>query len=165
MPQAVMHILIPIIMVDTIRDHVFKQKRRLLPNKYVLLAGLAGLLPDIDLPLSMLLGQPLHRTITHSLLPPLVFLCGVAIFYFFKKIKSYKILLMLFVGFSLHIFLDFLLTDSLPLLFPFSFETYGLNILGLYSSTEYNVFTIMDAILLFFWLIHEELEHKISDYL
>jgi hypothetical protein len=45
-----------------------------------------------------------------------------------------------------------------------NFNRYGLNLIGSLGEW-YNIYAAIDAILLFFWLIHEELEHKISDYL
>lgn len=146
---------------------MFKLKKRYLPNKYVLLAGLAGLLPDIDLIPSLLLvgSSGLHRTITHSLVFPAIFFIGFLVFCFLKRKKLYKIFLMLFIGFFIHILLDFSLLGTVYLLFPFSFTEFGLNLLAPLEPFGLEIFAMIDAILLFFWLIHEELEHKISDYL
>jgi len=122
MPYAVTHALIPIILVDTVRDHVFKMKRSFLPNRYVLLAGIAGMLPDLDL-------------------------------LFF---------LMLFVGFSLHILMDAVLLGSVVPLFPLDSTEIGFNILAPIEALGPAVFPAIDAILLFVWLIHEELEDNIG---
>jgi membrane-bound metal-dependent hydrolase YbcI (DUF457 family) len=160
MPLAVTHILIPVILVDTLRDRIIK-KKNILSNKFVLLAGLAGLLPDIDLPISLILGVDLHRTITHSIIIPLTFLFLFLVF--LKKEKYSKIFLMFFIGFSFHILLD-LIFGEVYILFPFSFEGYYLNLTHFSNLLMQELYTMIDAILLFFWLIHEELEHKISDY-
>lgn len=56
MPFAVTHVLVPIILVDFIRDHVLK-KPKLLPNRYVFLAGVAGLVLDTDLPIVTALNK------------------------------------------------------------------------------------------------------------
>jgi len=160
MPLAVTHILVPIILVDTFRDHILK-KKNILSNRFILLAGLSGLLSDIDLPISYLLGANLHRTITHSVLFPLIFLTGFIFFYFYKKKTLYKIFLMLFVGFSTHIMLDYLFGE-IYILFPLSMKGYYFNPSYLYDSSQ--ILVMFDAVLLFFWLIHEQLEHKISDY-
>jgi len=163
MPFAVTHILLPMILVDFFRDHVFRIKKQFLPNKYVLLAGLFGLMPDIDM-LSILLGMPnMHGIVTHSIIFPVAFFAGFLIFYFLRRERTYKIFLMLFIGVSIHIFLDATFSDNIPIFFPFDFNQYGLNLIGSLR-TWYNVYAAMDAILLFFWLIHEELEEKISDY-
>jgi membrane-bound metal-dependent hydrolase YbcI (DUF457 family) len=160
MPYAVMHALIPIILVDTVRDHAFKTKKNLLTNRYVLLAGIAGMLPDVDL----LFTPYLHRTITHSIWFPLIFLFGFLISYTLSKERLYKIFLMLFIGFSLHVIMDAILLGSVTPLFPLDSIEIGLNILAPIASIGPNVFSAIDAILLFIWLIHEEFEHKISDY-
>ncbi len=160
MPYAVTHILIPIILVDTVRDHVFKMMKKSLPNRYILLAGIAGLLPDID----MLFTPYLHRTITHSIWFPLIFLFGALFSYTLQKKKLYKIFLMLFTGFSLHILMDAILLGSVVPLFPFNSTEIGLNILSPIMSLGLNAFSAIDAALLFLWLIHEELEHNISEY-
>jgi len=163
MPFAVTHILVPMILVDFARDHLFKIKRQFLPNKYILLAGLFGLMPDIDM-LSVLLGMPnLHGTITHSVIFPITFLILFLISYFLKKERTYKIFLMLFIGFSIHIILDGIFSDHITLFFPFDFNQYGLNLIGPLGNW-FDLYAAMDAILLFFWLIHEGLEQKISDY-
>jgi len=70
---------------------------------------------------------------------------------------------MLFIGFSFHIILD-VIFDEVYVLFPFSFEGYYINPNRFSNLFIKELYTTMDAILLFFWLIHEELEHKISDY-
>ena len=163
MPFAVTHILVPMILVDFARDHLFKIKKQFLPNKYVLLAGLFGLMPDIDM-LPGLFGMPnLHGTITHSIVFPIAFFIGFLISYFLKKERSYKIFLMLFIGFSTHIILDGTFSDHIAIFFPFDFNQYGLNLIGPLRNWL-DLYAAMDAILLFLWLIHEGLEHKISDY-
>jgi len=163
MPFAVTHILIPIILIDLFRDHFLKNKS-ILPNRYILFAGLAGLLPDVDM-LFPLFGMPnLHGTVTHSIIFPIAFFILFLISYSFSKKKMSNIFLMLFIGFSIHILLDFSFSDSVVLFFPLNFNRYGLNLIGSLGEW-YNIYAAIDAILLFFWLIHEELEHKISDYL
>lgn len=160
MPYAVTHALIPIILIDTIRDHVLKQGRTILPNRYVLFAGIAGMLPDIDL----LFAPYLHRTITHSIWFPLIFLFGFLFSYTFRREKLYKIFLMLFVGFSLHVLMDAILLGSVAPFFPFDSTEIGLNLMAPFVSFGPSVFPAIDAILLFVWLIHEEFKHNISEY-
>jgi len=163
MPLAVTHILLPIILVDTFRDH-FLKKKKILSNRLILFAGLAGLLPDIDLPISLLLGVDLHRTITHSIIFPLMFLILAGILYFRKNKVYFKISLMFFIGFSIHLILD-IIFGEVYFLFPFSFEGYYFDLTHLSNVYVQELYAMLDAVLLFFWLIHEELEHKIKDYL
>ena len=55
MPFAVTHVISSIILVDLYRDYVAKHKKYFTLHT-VFIAGLAGLLPDIDLPLNWLLN-------------------------------------------------------------------------------------------------------------
>jgi len=163
MPFAVTHILVPMILVDLARDHLFKIKKQFLPNKYVLLAGLFGAMPDIDM-IPFLFGMPnLHGTITHSVVFPVAFFTCFLISYLLKKERTYKIFLMLSIGFSAHIILDGTFSDHIALFFPFNFNRYGLNLIGPLGNW-FDLYAAMDAVLLFLWFIHEGLERKISDY-
>jgi len=165
MPFAVTHVLIPMILVDLVRDHLFKDKKRLLPNMFVFVAGITGLLPDLDVPVSYFLfgNLELHRTITHSIFFPLGFFSLFLFFYFVKrKPFLWKFFLMCFVGFSMHIILDYYIFGTVSLFFPLIGEIYGLNIFPI--DKMYLVYSAVDAILLILWLIHEELEHKISSF-
>jgi len=50
MPQAVTHILVPILLVAIFRDFYLKKKsKRHFPLHYVFLAGIGGILLDIDI--------------------------------------------------------------------------------------------------------------------
>jgi hypothetical protein len=69
---------------------------------------------------------------------------------------------MFFVGFSIHIILDAYIFGTVSLFFPLNETVYGLNIFPI--EKMYLFYSSLDAILLFLWLIHEELEHKISSY-
>jgi len=49
MPQAVTHILAPILLVSIFRDFCLRKKdKKHFSLHYVLIAGLGGILPDID---------------------------------------------------------------------------------------------------------------------
>lgn len=102
------------ILVDLVRDHLFKEKRRLLHNNYIFLAGIGGILPDIDMFIGWILfflyGMDvtiIHRLFTHTFVFPLILLAlGV---FAYKKVQRrhyWKILVMLGVGIFLHVFLD-----------------------------------------------------------
>jgi len=56
MPQAVVHVLFVIIVLDLFRDHFLKDKREL-PLHYIFIGGIAGLLPDIDVLLFWILNN------------------------------------------------------------------------------------------------------------
>ncbi|OGI15093.1 hypothetical protein A3K63_03885 [Candidatus Micrarchaeota archaeon RBG_16_49_10] len=169
MPLAVTHILVPMIFVDFLRDHFFKSHRRKWPNKYIFLVGVAGLIPDADMPLSILLTgtTQLHRTFTHTIWLPLIFLVLAAVSYALLRdlkvfgFRLWKSFLLVSLGISSHLFLDALLAGSVNLLYPLKDMQIGLNLIPedwiwFHSS--------LDALLLLGWLIHEELEHNISEY-
>jgi len=90
MPFAVTHVLVAIIVADVIRDYTVKNSRKF-PLHYVLIAGIAGLLPDIDVPIWWILNNfgytlaEVHRTFSHTLFIPLIFL---ALALFTKGIKN-----------------------------------------------------------------------------
>ena len=175
MAYAVTHVIVAIVLIDLYRDYIAKKK---FSTWFVLIGGIAGLLPDIDVPLQWMatsfVGESvtLHRIVTHSLVFVAVFL-AIALFFhlqkrkklniFSKKISYGNIALFFAViaaGWFTHIALDcgvardYNLTwfPGIPLgfcLHPFSGEA----LLGL------------DAIILVLWLIHEEWAHKIKDFI
>lgn len=164
MPYAVTHMLVPMILLDMIRDKILKLRKKDLPNKYILIAGIFGILPDIDVPLSLLaLGDlSVHRTFTHTVWVPLFFFVGFSLFYILKNQKWFKIFLMCFVGVSTHIFLDVLLAGSASLFYPLSGTIYGLNVFPI--NKMYLLYASMDALLLFFWFARMGLRKRISDF-
>lgn len=164
MPFAVTHILVPIILVALFRDIFVKDKKKF-PLHYVLLAGLGGALPDIDIPISIFLkflgsaSWNIHRTFTHSIYFPLIFFALFLILIPIKekakicnltrhKLKLNLICLMLGIGIILHIFLDFIFGKI-----PFPSELNGY------------MMPTLDGILLVIWIIYLELKHKISDFI
>ena len=175
MPLAVTHILVPIILIDLFRDHIIG-KKGVITNKHVLLAGLSGLFPDIDLPVSYLVfgGVSIHRLYTHNIWFPILFLAISMFFHFIDKKKTSLYFVMMAFGFTMHLVLDASLSGYIVPFYPFSNYTFGLNIieriLMVISPNLVNkdfgllIFSSMDAVLLFFWLIHEQLTNKIKDY-
>ena len=168
MPFAVTHVISSIILVDLYRDYVAKHKKYFTLHT-VFIAGLAGLLPDIDLPLNWLLNffglGIAHRALTHAPVFGLIFLIPAIILWRQKKHKTAMYFFVASFGILLHIFLDYSLsTDNggLMLLYPFSTQAYALNLLENATTT---LFAGIDAILLLLWLWHEEIKHKISDYI
>lgn len=172
MPQAVTHIIIPLVLADVYRDYIANKKFNV---RYVLIAGLAGLLPDIDILFAWLLMifssvsiSEIHRTITHSLFFPLIFLVLFFItnncnpkFLKKQKLKLNYVFLAVAFGILTHILLDSLFSGPVQIL-PNVF--FGFNIIPL-DAFQGTFFAGLDAILLTLWLIHEELKHKISDYI
>ncbi len=167
MPQAVVHVLFTIIAIDLFRDHILKDKHKL-PLHYVLIGGVAGLLPDIDVPLFWLLkilgiDVPwFHRVITHTFFFILIFL-AISLIYFDLNRKVSKLFAVIAFGVSFHILLDYVFVGTITPFYPFYDAAYGLNLIG-----KLNLPLLaegMEAIVLLLWLWHEEKTHKISDFI
>lgn len=167
MPLAVMHVLVPIILVDLYRDY-FMKNRKLLPNHMLFLAGAAGLMVDMDLPLSAILGGlfglplPAHRILSHNIWIPLTFLT-LSLFFWKRKKLLGKIFLMFCIGTASHLILDATLIGTIAPFYPVNDYMWGLNLVP--SKYWQDFSASIDAVLLLLWLSHEEFKHKISDYL
>lgn len=188
MPYAVTHVLIAMIIAELIRDYLVRDKKKF-PLHYVLIAGIAGLLPDADILLVIAAGlapstvvqgaTEFHPSFTHSLLwvPIALFLAFLFLWLEKKHGKRIKwlekgftkhhlrvsgIFFMIALGLAIHFILDFILTGYIRT--GFFSEPVGLNII---PPTKFgNMLAAgIDAILLLGWLVHEELRHKISRFL
>ena len=173
MPFAVTHVLTSIILVDLYRDYVTKHKKYFTLHT-IFIAGFAGLLPDIDIPLGMFLNlfgvELAHRTVTHTPFFGLLFLIPGIIYW---RMKKHKIAVYFFVttfAILLHISFDYIFaTDhsaGVALFYPFSYETFHIGILGTMGILKsIQLFAAIDAVILLTWLWHEEVKHKISDFI
>ena len=183
MPQAVTHILVPIILIALFRDYYLRNKyRKEFPLHYVLIAGIGGVLPDIDLIFSVFLnlfGIPewnIHKTFTHSLFFPIIFF---VLFLVLKpinekakicnltrhKLKLSLIFLMISIGVLMHNFLDALIGGPAYLFYPFSSVNYAINLTNYLPKDLQGLFpALLDGILLVIWIAYLELKHKISDF-
>ncbi len=175
MPYAVTHILLTIIAVDLFRDYIAKHKKYFTLNT-IFVAGIAGLLPDIDIPLSwffnVIMHAPVpsilaHGGITHTPFFGLIFLLPALYFWRNKKHKFSMYFFVVSFGVFLHIFLDYLLGggmhDGIMVFWPLAttgFKIHLLNGLGLNDVPQ-----ALDASILLFWLWHEEIKHKIKDFI
>ena len=167
MPLAVTHVLLTIILIDILRDYIIKNKR-LIPLHFVFIGGIAGLLPDVDIPLFWLFDllkfnvEWFHGTITHVLLIPVLILIASLIAY--KNNNKAGILLgIIAFGYFFHIFLDFLFYGlNISIFWPF-FEVSFRGITGYVNVPSLEMG--LDAIILLGWLWHEEKKHKISDFI
>jgi len=173
MPLAVTHILLVILVVDLYRDYVTKHKKYFSLHT-VLIAGIAGLLPDIDVPINWFLnifgislGLLKHGGITHTLLFGLIFLIPAFIFLKQGKHKAAAYFFVITFGISFHLFLDYLLGggafEGIMWFWPLSASAYKIHLL-----TKIGLSTIpmaVDALILLAWLWHEEVKHKISDFI
>ena len=178
MPQAVTHVLIALIIAELIRDYFVKDKKKF-PLHYVLIAGVAGLLPDIDIIVYWVLYwfgfsiNEVHRTFSHNLFVPFIFLVIAGITWKFKSkelgkhhLKLHTIFLMIVLGVFIHLALDATLGGYIMPFYPFSAFSIGLNLVSaLPPILQQLVSPTLDAILLILWLIHEEFRHKISSFI
>jgi membrane-bound metal-dependent hydrolase YbcI (DUF457 family) len=163
--------------VDLVRDHLLKI-RKVLPNKFVFISGLAGLTLDADMILFYgfreFLGIQLktHRIFFHNMWIPLISLLIFISLYYYKKKNLGKVFLMIFIGTSVHLLLDATIVGKIIPLYPLSSIEIGLNLISItpdlgwnITSRNLDILLSVDAILLTLWLIHEEREHHISDFL
>ncbi len=172
---AVTHVIVAIVLIDLYRDYIAKKK---FSTWFVLLGGIAGLLPDLDVPLewtlNALFGEvvSIHRVVSHSVFFAGVFLLLALPFYFqrkkstkiFGKKVSYEHIALFFtiiaVGWLTHISLDCGLASDYNLTwFP------GIPLGFCPSPFSSDALLGLDAIILVLWLIHEEWRHKIKDYI
>ncbi len=184
MPQAVTHILAPILSLAIVRDFYLRtRERKSFPLHYVLAAGIGGILPDIDIVFSIVLylfdipQWDIHKTFTHSLFFPLIFfllflvlrpvhtkarICNLTR----HKLKLSTLFLMIVIGVLTHIFLDALIGGPAFLLYPLSLANYELNLTS-YLPLELRDLAppLLDGALLVTWIVYLELKHKISNFI
>jgi membrane-bound metal-dependent hydrolase YbcI (DUF457 family) len=164
MALAVTHIIGTLFILDIFRHYIFG--RRKFSRRLLLIGGLAGILPDIDIPISWLInsltgkGLSLHGAFTHSLFWPLLLIgIGFILFYYEKKTAA-KVLWVISAGLFIHTILDCLFNSYETFLWPLKFNTQRFCPSGLQTIYRAGV----DAIILVAWLIHEEWHNKIKDY-
>lgn len=181
MTQAVTHVLVPIILLSLFRDLFFKTKsqREKFPLHYVLIGGLAGLLPDIDVAAYYILsffGYPLsevHRTFSHNLFVVLAFIIlGVILFSYKNKslgrhhLKLHTIFFVVSFGVFTHLVLDMLLAGVIMPFYPLSNFAIGWNLVNyLPEAWRGSIVPSLDAFLLVLWLVYMEVKHRISDFI
>ncbi len=167
MVNAVAHILTPIILLDIYRDHIAKKR---FPLVYVLLAGVGGILPDIDVAIYWVLHaffgtalSEVHRTFSHTLFAPLALLLIAAATYKISK-KIFWAINAINLGYAAHLLIDFAFSGTIMPLYPLSAARYGLNLI---PQTELGSTIIIgaDAILLTLWLIYDYAKHNIKDFI
>lgn len=174
MPLAVTHVLLTIILVDLFRDYILKNHKKYLTLHTLMIAGIAGLLPDIDVPINWILssfGRTIeiiqHGTLTHTTFFALIFLIPAFILWKKQKHKASMYFFVITFGILFHIFLDYLLGggryEGIMWLWPISTQAFKIHLLRYSSLNGLNAG--IDAILLLGWLWHEEIKHKISDFI
>ncbi len=170
MPFAVTHVLLTIIAVDLYRDYVTRHKRYFTLHT-IFIAGVAGLLPDMDLPLTWI-GQIFnfslpeilqHGYITHTAFFGLIFLIPGIFLWMKGRHKQATYFFAICFGILFHNFLDYFIgggrLEGVMWFWPLSTAVYKLHLL-----LVGDVLFALDAVILLAWLWHEEMKHKISDF-
>lgn len=174
MPYTVTHILVPLILIGLYRDYIVRKK---FPLYYVFIGGIAGILPDLDVLIFYFLSffgvefTDVHRTFSHTLFLPLIFvILGLLTFNVGKRIRKHNLKLntlfyMIAFGSFIHLILDAIFSGQIMPFYPLSYHTLGFNIVDLAPfSWRPSLLPILDAILLILWLCYLEIKHKISDF-
>lgn len=178
MPQAVTHILIVLIILELYRDYFVKNKRTF-PLHYVLIGGIAGILPDLDIAIYYILSffgftiNQIHRTFSHTLFTSLLFVVIAIPFWRFKNkelgehhLKLRNIFLVIAFGTFIHLILDAILSGQIMPIYPISTYTIGLDLIKhVPLAWKSTIEPSLDAALLILWLVHIELKHKISSFI
>jgi len=157
MPLAGVHSVITIAALAAIRKFL-KIK---FSNRILLLGGILGLLPDVDIPIAIVLNWIFgtsfyfHKTYTHALIiPVLLYLASVVIKKFNEK--AAVIILLSAIAWFMHLVLDctflFGLPPSmLPGAIGWGFCRESLNVIGIMS---------MDAIIIAFFILYLAYKNK-----
>lgn len=175
MTQAVFHIVFAIIVAEIIREFFVKKK---FPLYYVFIAGIAGVLPDIDVVAFWVLYffgftiKEVHRTFTHTLFLPLVFIVLSLLFIKARNVKIWKrkinlslLFFMFALGIFSHLLIDVTIAGEIMPLYPFYNFSYGLNLVDfLPYALSQMALPCLDAGIFILWLFWLEYKHKISDF-
>ena len=184
MPFAITHILVPLILAALFKDLYERKTKKKFSLHYVLIAGLAGIIPDLDVALFWLLNffsnteyDIIHKTYAHSLLVPLIFLilfialkntnakariCNIGK----HKLNLSIIFLAISFGSLTHIILDIIFSQPFLIFLPFTNFQAGFNLLSqLPTDLQDIALHSMEAALLIIWLAYLELKHKVSDFI
>lgn len=179
MPEVVTHVLIALILASIVRDFLVRKYGKKIPLHYVLIVGVAAMLPDIDVAVYWILYwfgftmQEVHRTFTHTIFFPLLFLILGFITLSWKNktlgrhhLKVHTIFFMITLGVIIHLVLDATLAGVIRLFYPISNWYFGLNLVNHFPKPLSDIFLpSLDAALLILWIIYLEVKHKISDFI
>lgn len=180
MPQAVTHVLVPIILLSIFRHIYQKKTNKKFHLQYVLIGGLAGIIPDLDIPVFWVMHyfgysfEQIHRTFLHTIFIPVIFLALAFISKYSVKWKIGRnklsiavILVLCAFGSIMHLVLDATLAGYIRPLYPFSNLLIG-------TGFPFTVFpehmalmllATLDGALFILWILYLELKHKISDFI
>ena len=159
MALAVTHVIGTIFLLDVLRHYIFKKEK--FPRYLVVIGGIAGLGPDIDVPIGWILSLitqtkvNIHGLFTHSIFLALLLVIIGIIFHIKDNIKWARIFYVIAAGWFLHLSLDCLFNSYATFLWPITFDTNNFCPSGLGKMYRSGI----DAIILVTWLVHEELHN------
>ena len=148
--------------------------------QYVLIGGLAGVIPDLDIPLFWILHyfgytiEQSHRTFMHTIFVPIIFIIlAFAAHYAIKKrvgrnhLSITVILLLCAFGSFIHLVLDAALAGYIRPFYPFSNMLVGTGFPFTVLPEHLALFFLatLDGVLFILWILYLELKHKISDFI
>lgn len=181
MPYAVSHIIVPILLLSLFRDYCVKNKQKF-PLHYVLIGGIAGVIPDLDVGVFYVLSffgytlDSIHKVFTHNFTLVLIFIIlGLIAYYSGVKGKGgigkhhlqwYMIFYLIAFGIFTHVVLDGIVWGVIAPFYPFSSYQIGVDLVGsLPNDWQRTIVASVEAIMLVFWLVYMEVKHKISDFI
>lgn len=180
MPQAIAHILVPIILLSIIRDsYISKREKKSFSLHYVLIAGIGGIVPDLDVVLFWIVYffgfafEQIHKTFLHSFFIPVIFFI---LFLALKNVRCKRLeryhlkinllFLMLAIGSLIHLILDAVFGSISNPLFPLNMPPIGLSLISyLPKALQGLAMPSLDAMLFVLWVAYLEIKHKISDFI
>jgi len=179
MPQVVFHIVFAMLVAEFIREYIVKNKKKF-PIHYVFIAGIAGILPDLDIAAFWILYffgftlSEVHRTFTHTLFVPILFALLALISWRFNKrdntreigkrhMTLHNIFLMIALGWFIHLVLDATIAGVVRPFYPLLDFAVGLNLINYIPEALRNLFIpSLDAAIFILWLCWMEYRHKLS---
>jgi membrane-bound metal-dependent hydrolase YbcI (DUF457 family) len=178
MAYAVTHMLVAMFAVEMYRKF-FVKNNKIFPRYYILIAAIAGLIPDLDLAAYYFLYffgftlDQIHRTFMHSAFIPLgLFLIGGIIYKSGIKnpelakhrLKISTIFFIFAAGTIIHLLLD-ITYGKIPPLYPIIQTSIGLDLLVKFPQPLQELIpATIDGVLFLFWLMWMEFKLKIDNY-
>jgi len=180
MTQTATHLIVALVLAQLIRDFWLNKKdKKKFPLYYVLLAGIAGLIPDLDVVAYWVMYffgfslEAVHRTFSHNLFVPLILIfLGIVSTnwkgrqFFERNFKWNYVFYILAFGVVVHLILDAIIAGFVMPFYPISDFMIGLNLVSfLPAGLQDLLLPSLDAAVLVLWLVYLEFKHKISSFI
>ncbi|MFC1666203.1 metal-dependent hydrolase [Nanoarchaeota archaeon] len=178
MAYAVTHMLVAILAIEIYRNF-FVKNNKIFPRYYILIAAIAGLIPDLDIAAYYVLYffgfsfNEVHKTFMHSIFIPIgLFFIGM---FFYKtgfkssrlrkhKLKISVIFFIFSAGAIIHLILDAIYIE-VSFLYPLVKTGIGLNLMSLIPvGLQELVPATIDGVLFLLWLMWMEFKLKVDNY-